>query len=129
MVGMKALCLAVCLLTLTPRAKPQERPAGDSERGASLYRSCLAAIRLDESTTQAPPVEIQAAAECANYVDGFVAGTSASGTVCKGTASNGTLIRRYLAYMQKAPQLMDEAKPVGLYIFLSGVYPCAKPTR
>ena len=39
----------------------------------------------------------------------------------------GTIVRVYVAYMQKTPKEMDEDKHVGLLHAIVGAYPC--PTK
>jgi hypothetical protein len=41
-----------------------------------------------------------------------------------GAASDGTLSRIYVAYMQKNPKLLDEYKGTGLFLALRDAYPC-----
>lgn len=49
-------------------------------------------------------------------------------SICLGDASEGTMIRVYVAYMDRNPKLMDELMILGVVSSLHDSYPCHKAT-
>jgi hypothetical protein len=64
---------------------------------------------------------------CLDYVDGFFGAIALTNNpICADGASLGTIIRIYVAYMQKNPKFMDADKNLGLYAAMISAYPCKK---
>ncbi len=69
--------------------------------------------------------DLQSATECTAYIDGFT--ESGNSLFCMDSSSVATVVRIYVAYMQKNPKLLDQPKSLGLLDALMGDYPC--PTK
>jgi hypothetical protein len=75
-----------------------------------------------------PTAEMNDIAEgrvCMAYIDGV---TSGDNSICADSASMGTLMRVYVAYMEKNPKMMDEPKNVGAHRAFAVEYPCPVKT-
>jgi hypothetical protein len=65
---------------------------------------------------------------CASYISGFVDGLGPTPGGCPSPdATVGTLIRVYVAYMEKNPKWLDDYRFVGLLRAIREAYPC--PTK
>lgn len=98
-----------------------------SQRGSDLYQSCKTGIALMDSPSGATATtdELLAGTKCQQYISGFLEGNMYGGsTICADTATLGTLMRVYVAYMDANPKVMDEPKSVGVYLALAIAYPC-----
>ena len=105
-------------------AMQQPLPAAD--RGSELFHQCQAVIRMEDSPESGPNADLPAVNHCLDYIEGFSEGLSAGGQACFNSASHGTLVRVYVAFMQAHPTYMDEAKGIGFYISMLQTYPCPK---
>lgn len=111
-------------LLLLAAMAPQTIPGPPHRSGAALFHACQADIRMMDSSTGGDDADIYPANECIEYVGGFVDAIGISGHVCFGDASTGTVIRVYVAYMQKNPKLLDESRGLGLFGAVLDAYPC-----
>jgi hypothetical protein len=93
-------------------------PANDS-RGSALYGNCKASIRSSETSIPNRDDDINGM-NCLEYITGF---TDAF-TISENT-SRGTLVRIYVAYMDKYPKLLDEDRGIGVWGALASAYPCS----
>jgi len=125
-VAFSVAVLVVLVLTLPTRASSQ----GLSYRagfGSELVYQCKAY----ERDTSSPN-----GSQCFGYIDGFLDGVSSQASprnqvdmtkaYCFTDTSVDTLIRVYLAFMEKNPKYLDEAKGKSLRSALHDAYPCHK---
>jgi len=112
---MRLITLAVALQT----------PA-DMSKGAHLYSSCQAAVRLAESPSSAQAkTELPTSTYCFGYLGGYVDGVNRLGnSICVNSASMDTVALVYVAYMQRTPKLMDEERSLGVQLSLASAYSC-----
>jgi hypothetical protein len=94
-------------------------------------------VRVTESNTgEDSGDDISFRSECSGYVEGFIDGVSSGGPVaskewvatgfCLNGTSVDTLIKVYLAFMEKNPKYLDEFKGKTLRMALHDTYPCGK---
>jgi hypothetical protein len=94
-------------------------------KGSSLFASCQAHIRVMDRTYKNLDEDFPASEYCVGYVEGFTTGNVyGGGSLCFKEASAGTLVRVYVAYMQRNPKLLDDDKYVGLGLALRDSYQC-----
>ncbi len=100
----------------------------DRQHGASLYQSCLATIRLVDSSPKAIPSTQDGLAGqyCLGYLDGYIAFllNTRPANVCVENTKRLTIVRQYVAYMRSHPAAMDAPKDWGLLQTLLDSYPC-----
>jgi hypothetical protein len=112
--------LAIALSLPAPQAAPSNL------LGSALYRNCKADVRMMDSPTGGENADIDPANACIEYVSGFVDAFAVTHQICPPeSASRGTIIRIYVAYMDKYPKLFDEDRAMGLWGALITAYPCA----
>jgi hypothetical protein len=71
-----------------------------------------------------PAEDVEHALMCINYIQGFVYAGTVSNLFCAQHASNNTIARVYVAYMQRNPKLLDDAKGKGFHAAMVESYPC-----
>ena len=123
--------IAVMLVPLLAFAMSQATPAQTfMNDGAYLYRSCQAWIRVsDAKITDDVRKDLADGAFCVAYIAGFVDGT---GTVKRGACLDSAtsveqVVRPYVAYMLKHPEVMHSDRRIGLVLALADSFPC--PTK
>lgn len=97
-----------------------------SDKGASLYTSCMEGVRMLDHPT-AKDVDLVQAGSCVAYVAAFRDALSITDkkNVCDDhSLSVGTVVRLYIAYMAAHPRLMDNYKSVGIYVVFRYEFPC-----
>jgi hypothetical protein len=77
-----------------------------------------------DSANGGESADLDLAAHCLDYVEGFLDGFMGPKAVCLNGTSNGTLVRVYVLYMQKNPKLLDDYRSVGLSRSVVDAYPC-----
>jgi len=93
--------------------------------GSALYRNCKADIRMMDSPTGGEDADTNPASACLDYVSGFTDALTVAHQICPTeNASRGTIIRLYVAHMDKYPKLFDEDRAMGLWAALIDAYPC-----
>jgi hypothetical protein len=93
----------------------------DASKGSALYSECKAYISYIDKT--GPSSNDFEGALCIGYISGF--SDSANGDhFCASEATMGTIVRVYIAYMDKNPKLFDAPKAVGLDSAMREAYPC-----
>ena len=118
------------LLMFTLAASAAGRPADAGRelfKGAALYRTCQAEMRLMElpSLSAARQPDLIDGSYCVGFLNGFTGNLNAArNEVCPGSASMGEVVRTYVAYMDRNPKLMTEDRRVGLRLALQEAYPC-----
>lgn len=108
-------------------ALPQSNvPTPKPNIGSELYKACQAFERTVEPKRKVSSDDIADSQYCLGYIDAF--GDSfpreASGICTDEHVTIGTLIRVYLAYMDKNPKLLDANRESGLALALADAYPC-----
>ena len=115
------------LLRATPSVSQQQSPTPVEQTGSWLYHSCIADIKLLDSSTEVSGDDFRHAQSCVYYVKGLVDGAAiTSKTFCADDASIATIIRVYVDYMQRHPKSMDDYRALGLLSALMENYPCPK---
>lgn len=61
---------------------------------------------------------------CTNYIQGFMDAGTLSTSFCTGEATIATVIRVYVAYLDKNPKLLDGMRGTGVLLSLTDAYPC-----
>ena len=102
--------------------------AGDD--GATLYQTCLAAVRAFDNPASPSQADIKDSHSCYAYIQGFVDGSNIDGPAfCPEGGTLGTSIRVYVTYMQKNPKLFDQYKAEGVFRAFREAYPCPAKAR
>ncbi len=114
------------LLTLATQGR-----SGDASlelfKGSALFHSCQAEVRLMDlrSLSAATQPDLIDGSYCVGFINGFTGNLSAGkNSICTKGASMGTVVRAYVGYMEKNPDLMDKDRRVGLRLALQEAYPC-----
>ena len=117
-----ALAALILVLAFPKMALAQEYRNG---YGSELVYECRAYVR----NTPSP-----AGSQCLGYIDGFLDGRTSSPragnhldttkTFCWTDASLDTVIKVYLAFMEKNPKYLDYEKWKTLMMALHDAYPC-----
>ena len=96
------------------------------DKGSALLHACKAELRvIDSADGKGDPEDRVLAHTCFQYVQGFADGSDLAGeNVCAGTATIGTLIRVYVAFVEKNPKLLEAYRGVGLHMARLDAYPC-----
>ena len=121
---MTAASLLLFLLGATGRPG---NPWREIFQGSSLYRDCQAEVRLMElpSLTKAAQPDLIDGSYCVGFVNGFTGNLgSATDAICINGASTGSVVRAYVAFMEKNPKLLQEDRRVGLRLALKQAYAC-----
>jgi len=93
----------------------------DQGNGSGLYSACKAYVSFIDRTGQ-PSREFDEGT-CIGYVSGY-ADSGNDERFCASEATMGTIVRVYLAYMDKNPKLFDMPRAYGLELALRESYPC-----
>jgi Rap1a immunity proteins len=112
------------VLALAFFVPPQTFGQPDMSKGAALYHACQTAIRVHDPPAAASADDHYFAGTCDIYVSGFVDAGLLSHLFCPSGVSAGTMIKAYVAYIGKNPQLLDQHKAIGLAAALRDAYPC-----
>ena len=103
----------------------------DTHKGSFLVAQCRSVVRMQDKDAGANvTVDAEAASYCLGYFEGLTAfmDPTASG-VCLNQATPGTLVRVYVAYMDKHPKAFDESKSAGAYFSSSNSLPVPRRSR
>jgi hypothetical protein len=104
--------------------------AEDSANNTStlnLFHSCQHTIRMmDSEPNKANADDVNGADYCIGYFHGIedIIEVYGSTGVCIKDASLGTVIRVYMAYMEKHPKLLDDLEVAGVLEALHDSYSC-----
>jgi len=107
---------------------PQGNSAPAMMKGSYLFHACQADIALQDSLPDAD-ARIAMATGCVNYIGGYIDGARSKKQFCLDGATNGTIVRVYVAFMQANPKLLDEDREVGVNFALLYNYPCKSATK
>jgi len=116
------------ILMLALAVPSQVAPKDNPLEGAYLFHACQAAIQeMDHSSDDS--ANTYQAAICMFYIQGFMDGQDAAGKgACWMNASYETIIKAYVAYMEKHPNVKHMDRRVGVMLALGSAFPCpAKP--
>jgi len=117
--------MLIPLLAIGLSLATQNVTEANVNKGSSLFASCQAHIRVMDRTYKNLGDDYAEGNYCIGYIEGFTTGDIfGGGSICFTEASPGTLIRVYVAYMERHPKLLDEDKYVGLSDALVEAYPC-----
>ena len=116
------------ILMLALAVPSQVAPKDNPLEGAYLFHVCQSAIReMDHPNGES--ANTYEAAICMFYIQGFLDGQDAAGKgACWMSAPYEKIIKAYVAYMEKHPNLMQMDRRVGVLLALGSAFPCpAKP--
>lgn len=118
--------LALALLLAASGPSRTADAVAELSRGSALYRVCQAEVRLMDlpSLTQAKQSDLLNGSYCVGYVNGYLANVHPATAVCTNGEAIGPLIRIYVSFMEKNPDLMDQDRNLGLNRALQDAYPC-----
>ena len=119
--------VVLALLLATAVTGKAEDATREIVKGAALYKSCQAEVRLMElpDLSQGTEPDLIDGSFCVGFVNGFTGNLSGAKVgVCTKGASMGLVVKAYVAYMEENPKLMDEDRRIGLGMALRGAYPC-----
>ena len=99
-------------------------------KGSGLYRVCQAEVRLMElpSLAQATQSDLLNGSYCIGYLNGYVSNLQPATAVCTGGAATGALVKSYIIFMEKNPDLMEKDRRLGLSLSLRDAFPCPAAT-
>ena len=117
------------LLASTLNPPPAPDPVRELSKGSALYRVCQAEIRLMNlpSLTKASQSDLLNGSYCVGYLNGFVANAEIKTTICPESAPMGDLVRAYVHFLDKNPNLLGQDRRLGLGLALEEAFPC--PTK
>ncbi len=100
-------------------------------KGSALYRVCQAEARLMDlpSLVSAASSDLLNGSYCVGYLNGFVANLDRSAAICPQEVPIGVLVRVYVAFMAKNPDLLEKDRRMGLNLALRDAYPCPTETK
>jgi hypothetical protein len=94
----------------------------DQGSGSGLYADCKVYLSIADDLKGSTANDLQAGV-CIGYISGFT--DSVNGDhICASDATMGTIVRVYIAYMDKNPKLFDAPRAVGLDLALKDAYRC-----
>ncbi len=96
-------------------------------KGASLLKGCQAELRLTVpgALAAADAGDLVNGSYCVGYLNGFLANLSTPrSAVCLNEEPMAELVRAYVSYMERHPQLLAEEKQTGLRLALQDAFPC-----
>ena len=117
----RILALAVCICWF---GCGHAQSTSSVSLGSTLYRNCKAEIRSSESSTPNREDD-ELGMECLNYIAGFTDALAVAHQMCPSeNTSRGTVVRLYVAYMDRYPKLLDDDRGIGVWGTLADAYPC-----
>lgn len=119
--------LAPLLLLASVAAQPPApNPGAELSKGSALLRVCRAEVRLMDlpSITEASQSDLLNGSYCVGYLNGFVANLTTATRICTESAPMGTLVRAYVGFLEKNPDLLGEDRRLGLRMALRDAFPC-----
>lgn len=122
-----AIMLAPLFLLASVAAQPPAPdPVAELSKGSALLRVCRAEVRLMDlpSLTEASPSDLLNGSYCVGYLNGFVANLSTATKICTDSTPMGTLVRAYVGFLDKNPDLLGEDRRLGLSMALYDAFPC-----
>ena len=125
-----SMLVPLLLLASTLHPPPAGDPVRELSKGSALYRVCQAEIRLMDlpSLTKASQSDLLNGSYCVGYFNAFIANATAKTAICTESAPMGDLVRAYVHFLDKNPNLLGEDRRLGLGLALEEAFPCpSKP--
>lgn len=119
--------VAPLLLLASAFAKsPAADAAVELSKGSALYRVCRAEMRLMDlpSITKASQSDLLNGSYCVGYLNGFVANLTTQTDICTNSAPMSALVRAYVGFLDKNPDLLSADRRLGLGMALHDSFPC-----
>ncbi|MGI4827814.1 MAG: Rap1a/Tai family immunity protein [Janthinobacterium lividum] len=118
--------LASALLLILAGTPGTADAVAELSRGSALYRVCQAEVRLMDlpNLSHATQSDLLNGAYCVGYLNGFLSNLRPTAAVCTGGANTGTLIRAYVEFMARNPDMLNQDRRIGLARALSDTYRC-----
>lgn len=95
-----------------------------TDKGSTLYADCKTFVAMLDGTAKQEYSVAASAFRCAGYVNGILDGADGLRGFCASSASTGTTVRVYIAYMDRHPKMFDEREGTGFISALQESYPC-----
>ena len=126
----RAYMLLLLPLLVLPAPPRTADAVAELSKGSGLYRVCQAEVRLMDlpSLTTATQSDLLNGSYCVGYLNGYVANLQPVKAVCPGGAATGALVRNYVNFMEKNPDLLEQDRRLGLSLALRDAYPCPVET-
>ena len=120
------MLVPLLLFASTVNPPPAPNPVAELTRGSALYRVCRAEVRLMDlpSISQASQSDLLNGSYCVGYLNGFVANLPQQSAICTNNAPMGSLVRAYVNFLDKNPDLLGEDRRLGLGMALQASFPC-----
>ena len=124
-----SMLVLLSLLAFAGSPPPVDAVA-ELSRGSGLYRVCQAEMRLMNlpSLTGATESDLLNGSYCVGYLNGYVANLQPVASACPAGTPTSSLVRTYVDYMARNPDLMDKDRRLGLGLALRDSYPCPLDT-
>ena len=128
---MLALTLLLGLASSGLPTKDVNSELSQLSKGSALYRVCQAEVRLMDlpSLVSAASSDLLNGSYCVGYLNGFVANLNRSTAICPEEVPIGALVRVYVAFMAKNPDMLEKDKRMGLNLALRESFPCPVETK
>jgi hypothetical protein len=104
-------------------ALAMQTPA-DLAKGSALYSECKSYISLIDKSRDIDTGGMLDAGICLGYISGVAEARMAAKNLCATSATTATMVRVYVAYMDKYPKLLDGPRWVGVGLALEDAYAC-----
>jgi hypothetical protein len=132
--GILAACLilAASCRHFLPEAQAStvnQQNVDQAELGTHLFHSCQASIR-DMNLPTASESDLRDGGFCLGYFRGFGDYNAMAGSsICLDQVHTDTVIRVYVAYMEKNPKFLDDMMIIGVIYALKDAYQCTVPKK
>ncbi len=124
--------LVSALLFISVAAGKPDEAVREITKGSALLRSCRAEIRLMElpSISLATQPDLIDGTFCVGFVNGYTGNLSGTDApICTKGANMGEVVRAYVNFMARNPDLLEQDRRVGLRHALMAKFPCPVPSH
>ena len=94
-------------------------------KGSQLYAQCKKYVSVTEQGSVNSQVAFDGGS-CAGYISAMSDTLMTNHAFCPTNTTNGTLVRVYIAYIDKNPKMLDESRGNGVVAAFEDAFPCAK---
>ena len=118
--------LAPALLFALAAVRPSPDALTELSKGSALYRVCQAEVRVMDqgSVRDGDGSDILNGSYCVGYMNGYMGNLHRDDAVCTGGAPVGLVVRAYVLFMDKNPNLLGEERQTGVNLALRDAFPC-----
>ena len=119
----RTLIILSATVLMAPQLRPESTPFKQFKKGDALFKTCQAAIRIQDKVPVAG--DVQNGAICGAYLLGFIDALDPRPfNICLPNPTFETIARVYVAYLEKNPKHMDSPISEVLLRSLIDAYPC-----